>query len=454
MKFRFILSAAALLISLTPAYAIPPFARKYETSCVTCHVVPPKLNAFGQAFKNLGYRMPGNDASLVKRPPVALGTPAWKQVWPKGIWPSSIPGAEYLGILLTSNYEVNPSAKVTNEFDGIGEAGLLIGGTLGESFSFFGDLKLFEQGHSGNIEGLFVQYNHPGHWFNVTVGQFEPRAAPFSNHLRITQQTSFLADTYPTIPADNFFGFSPNQRGIEVWGAREGFGNKGGLLWSAGVVNGDFGGSVEELRDSSVGPLLAQLDLARQENGGKFDVNSGKDVYVQASYKLGGLGVLGSSAKRVPAGGSNWRDTSLTFGGYFYRGTTGAFLDRNGSQQFANSGDKFYRAGATFDAWFSDLNVLGGWQRNHDRLDDGRVYDVEIPTFEASYALPWPWIVPAARFEQVRPSFASKFSLWSLSCSFLLRANVVFTLNGAVSRKAPILPPFDNRFRAGLRFYF
>ncbi len=37
-----------------PASAVPSFARKYETSCMTCHVAPPKLNAFGRAFKNNG----------------------------------------------------------------------------------------------------------------------------------------------------------------------------------------------------------------------------------------------------------------------------------------------------------------------------------------------------------------------------------------------------------------
>lgn len=31
--------------------AIPPFARKYQTSCQTCRVIVPKLNSFGEAFR-------------------------------------------------------------------------------------------------------------------------------------------------------------------------------------------------------------------------------------------------------------------------------------------------------------------------------------------------------------------------------------------------------------------
>ncbi len=38
--------------------AIPAFARKYDTNCTTCHVLPPKLNAFGESFLARGYRMP------------------------------------------------------------------------------------------------------------------------------------------------------------------------------------------------------------------------------------------------------------------------------------------------------------------------------------------------------------------------------------------------------------
>ncbi|MBA4158769.1 MAG: hypothetical protein H0X65_15015 [Gemmatimonadetes bacterium] len=40
------------------AEAIPYFARKYDVTCQTCHVSPPKLNAFGEAFRERGYRMP------------------------------------------------------------------------------------------------------------------------------------------------------------------------------------------------------------------------------------------------------------------------------------------------------------------------------------------------------------------------------------------------------------
>lgn len=65
----------AILVSAVPATAaaseIPYFARKYGVACTQCHVAPPKLNAFGEAFVARGYAMPGL-------------TP--RRTWPFALW--------------------------------------------------------------------------------------------------------------------------------------------------------------------------------------------------------------------------------------------------------------------------------------------------------------------------------------------------------------------------------
>lgn len=55
------LAAELLLLGALPrvADAIPYFARRYDVPCSRCHVSPPKLNAFGEAFIARGYEMPG-----------------------------------------------------------------------------------------------------------------------------------------------------------------------------------------------------------------------------------------------------------------------------------------------------------------------------------------------------------------------------------------------------------
>ena len=86
--------------------AIPAFARKYQTSCQTCHVAYPKLNAFGEAFRNNGYRFPRGDSDTIEDKPVPLGAPGWKRVWPKGVWPSDIPNLPPVALNVTNTLAI------------------------------------------------------------------------------------------------------------------------------------------------------------------------------------------------------------------------------------------------------------------------------------------------------------------------------------------------------------
>src|ERR1035438_2632911 len=52
----------------TSSLAIPAFSRQYGTSCTTCHVDFPKLNDFGKAFKDAGFKFPKDDESFLKVP--------------------------------------------------------------------------------------------------------------------------------------------------------------------------------------------------------------------------------------------------------------------------------------------------------------------------------------------------------------------------------------------------
>jgi len=47
------------------AQAIPYFARKHNLRCTTCHVLPPKLNTFGEEFLARGYRLSREQAGPV-----------------------------------------------------------------------------------------------------------------------------------------------------------------------------------------------------------------------------------------------------------------------------------------------------------------------------------------------------------------------------------------------------
>ena len=87
----FVLLPAAFYIMIPKAQAIPVFSRQYQTSCSTCHITFPKLNDFGKAFKDAGFEFPKDDETYLKVPPVLLGAPAQKDVWPNAIWPARSP---------------------------------------------------------------------------------------------------------------------------------------------------------------------------------------------------------------------------------------------------------------------------------------------------------------------------------------------------------------------------
>src|SRR5437016_10293020 len=77
-----ILLAFVVVGSLRNAVAIPAFARKYGLPCSACHEAWPKLNSFGQTFKDNGYQlMNDRDAPIWQNPsywPVAMRiTPHW-----------------------------------------------------------------------------------------------------------------------------------------------------------------------------------------------------------------------------------------------------------------------------------------------------------------------------------------------------------------------------------------
>src|SRR5712692_7565176 len=83
---RVLVPGSVLMIPLffvsTKSYAIPAFSRQYQTSCTTCHLDFPKLNDFGKAFKDAGFKFPKDDESFVKVPATLLGAAAQKEVWP------------------------------------------------------------------------------------------------------------------------------------------------------------------------------------------------------------------------------------------------------------------------------------------------------------------------------------------------------------------------------------
>jgi mono/diheme cytochrome c family protein len=55
-----LLGAIAFAASARSALAMPVFAQRYHLTCAACHTALPELNAFGNSFRNHGYRLPAS----------------------------------------------------------------------------------------------------------------------------------------------------------------------------------------------------------------------------------------------------------------------------------------------------------------------------------------------------------------------------------------------------------
>src|SRR6516225_4940843 len=109
MRVKSIVSAVCTLLVVAlyspTILAIPAWARQYQTSCTTCHTDFPKLNDFGKAFKDAGFKFPSDDDTFLKIPPVMLGAPAQKDLFPHAIWPGTIPGLPPIGLRMNTFFQ-------------------------------------------------------------------------------------------------------------------------------------------------------------------------------------------------------------------------------------------------------------------------------------------------------------------------------------------------------------
>ena len=403
---RAVFGVAAFVIVLIafsrPAQAIPAFARRYETACTTCHVLPPKLNAFGMAFKNNGYQMPGDDEKFVKQPDVPLGAPGWKKLWPKGgVWPGAISDRVPLAGALELVTDVAPKEPVKVDFAFPEELELLTGGTLGTSFSFFGDLAFeFADGETEvGLERAHLNIQpYSTHLFNLKIGRIETGATPFSRFSYKLTDQDFITSDFRAV--DGGFRFRARQQGFELWGARNGPGS-GGFQYSVGLNNG---------------------------SGDSNDNNSQKDWYGSASYKFGGMGVTGPVGRLDTLQATeNYIDNSAEVGVFGYVSRLGA---TPASEIRAN------RTGFKVNAYVSRLNLFGAYVRGRDLVlarGPGKPHIATNAWFLEGDTVILPWVVGIVRYDQglgERDFLHVKRLIPGVS--MMLRANVVLSVEAPI----------------------
>ena len=456
--------AGSMFFALFPpaANALPAFARMHKTSCQTCHIGFPKLNAFGEAFRLGGYRMPGEmqpeekqqplgaeampaeaetkPAASEMKPmpgmappkpgPVAPVAIAGTKMWPKAILPSDMPAHIPLALnvkmasVYASSLDESGRSLTKNDFQLPQEANLFSGGTFGEHMSFLTEVTWAENpdGSSGTeLEHAQLHINSPfgrKNLVNFKIGKFAPDlAAGFQEMWISTDNGIETLFAFNPIGMTGGTGLTSDMGGISVPAMVKGFEMYGvaahRFFYTVGVVNG-------------LGPSAS----------GNTDGNASKDVYARVDYKFGGMGLDGDTTG-VTLPPENWRERSLRVGilGYSGNGKGIDFPMQDASGMPVNIQDRTFNRAGVYGSWyFDDLNLFGVYLRGRDRLDTFGEEGMLITSFNGTYDT-WflqsdyvilPPLQASLRYENLRPADRQARSLRFLnaSLSFFAYANV------------------------------
>ncbi len=425
-----VVSFVCFWLVFTPfAQAIPAFARKYETSCSTCHNNFPELNDFGEAFKKNGFKFPKEDDTFVKQPPVLLGAPAQRQVFPKAVYPGEIPGTVPIGFRYSGFASYNSKQPVALGFQPRTDLftpntfTILSAASLGHTLSYWidDDVSTGGQGSQGGLGDGYLRANDLGRYMglpkdslNLRFGQFE-MDLPFSKARSINPtdydiyDQSGIAGRLGT--TDNPLQFGAPQRGVELGG----YPNDGNFSWSIAALNG------------------SNDDVAFRNS---------KDVYVRISQKFN-LERDASVRREVQAAGpSGPRDhTSIRLGAFYYYGNNELNLDGTLFPGFGTIHEPFYRAGTDFRFRYHNFELYGlgmyGRDRNLIPNTDTETLSLGRPvTFSGGFVEGqlwiYPWLIGIMRYDGVNSpadflnglSRNTPRSRFSPGLQVLVRANI------------------------------
>lgn len=197
-SFVWPIAATSLCFGLAPSLeATPQFARSTGRSCISCHIAPPKLNQWGEAFRARGYRLPDDAKS---RPTV-----------PFAVW-------------LTGRYEDRSPGDLQEFY--LPKVELISGGRIGDlPLSYFVEWRVVSldlrsngtlRDRGGRFEDAFINWEINDR-NALTVGQFRSlNQYDVSLRLSVSEPVVFSA-SLPGAPSSNsriqgLRGFAPSGR--------------------------------------------------------------------------------------------------------------------------------------------------------------------------------------------------------------------------------------------------
>jgi hypothetical protein len=216
--------AAAYLLTFVvsssqPGLAIPAFARKYGLPCSACHEAWPKLNSFGQQFKDEGYQlMNDRDSPIWQNPsywPIAMRiTPHWHYESAGHTAVNSVPGDPTSA---TIEKTINTSGFDLSGID------ILTAGTLAKNISFLLVPSIDPGEGTVGFESANVRFDNIANspWLNFKFGKFELDVPLSEKRMMSFSNVGGEYQLYHFVPVGgdiNDFSFGENQLGVELMG--------------------------------------------------------------------------------------------------------------------------------------------------------------------------------------------------------------------------------------------
>lgn len=385
------LAFGVLLIPQRSA-AIPAFSRIYSTSCMTCHVDFPKLNDFGKAFKDAGFKFPQDDENQLKVAPVMLGAEAQKQNFPKSVWPGSIPGLPPIGLRFNTFFQLTGGNR--NNFNSLTPAGQLpqvipgadfssglfsifTAGNFGSDIAFWvdDDISVSGSNGAGGLGDAYLKFVNAGRFLKLPKDALSVRIGQFELDLPVTQARSYNLSPYDIYQQSNIgamnsmvmlqqnvsnqFTFANPAKGIELSGGHQ----YGGYHYSVAIVDGNSS-AVDQ--SSNTSPYVPSPTASSNGGVGFGSSTSFKTMYGRLAYRFN-LERNPESRRAVQAASATGpRDhTFLTFGSFYLYGK--ALQQFAGASNPLQVNEPYFRAGGDFNFNYRRFNTYGVYMFGRDQ---------------------------------------------------------------------------------------
>jgi len=397
-----VVSSAVLVVPLfflslsSRSYAIPVFSRQYQTSCTTCHLDFPKLNDFGKAFKDAGFKFPNDDETFLKVPAVMLGAPAQKDVWPHSVWPGEIPGWPPIGLRMNTFFQVTGNNR--NRFNILAAPGtvpqviprtdfetgffsIFMAGNFGSDIAFWVDNDISVAGDNsvGGLGDGYLRFVNVGRLLKLPKDSLHIRAGQFELDLPFTQARTINLSPYDIYQEANIgainslvslqqnvanqFTFATPAKGVEISGGHI----YRGYHYSVAVVDQNTSGIGQSANTS---PYVPSATGGANGGVGFGSDTSTKDVYARFAYRFN-LERNSESRNAIQAAGPTGpRDhTYLSFGTFYLhgksqQGVAGTLAD--GTTRVLYAREPFVRAGGDFSFNYRTFNLYGLYMYGRD----------------------------------------------------------------------------------------